>query len=279
MKKVTVVIGMVCCLALLLTGNCRAEQNYVFGVHPFKNPAELSKMFKPLRDYLGGALGGEVSFRSAKDYEAAKQALLNGEIDISYMGPSLFAMVNKEHPGKIRIAAAVLSNGSPTFKGVIVARQDSPITSLQDLQGKNFAFGDRESTLSCYMPAHMLMQAGIFDGMKYQFVGSHDNVALGVLNKAFDAGGMQPSVANNYLDKGLKIIAESDPVYEHVIVTGPKVDDATFEKIQQALLNVKDPAVYTSIGKGLTGFAVVQPSDYDALYTIMKAVDAKIPLH
>ncbi|MFZ5764409.1 MAG: phosphate/phosphite/phosphonate ABC transporter substrate-binding protein [Thermodesulfobacteriota bacterium] len=277
MKKTMVLLTMFFCLLLITTGS-QAADSYVFGVHPFKNPAELGKMFKPLRDYLGAELGAEISFRSAKDYEAAKQALINGEIDISYLGPSLFAMVNNEHPGKIRIAAVVLSKGTPSFKGVIVARQDSPITTLADLKGKNFAFGDRESTLSCYMPAYMLMTAGIFDGMTYKFVGSHDNVALGVLNKAFDAGGMQPSVAQTYLDKGLKIVAESEPVPEHVIVVGSKVDDATFEKIRQALINVKNPEVYTAIGKSLTGFAAIDPAEYEKLYEIMKQVDAKIPL-
>lgn len=277
MKKTVVLLAMFFCLLLISTGS-QAADSYVFGVHPFKNPAELGKMFKPLRDYLGAELGAEISFRSAKDYDAAKQALINGEIDISYLGPSLFAMVNNEHPGKIRIAAVVLSKGTPSFKGVIVARQDSPISTLADLKGKNFAFGDRESTLSCYMPAYMLMTAGIFDGITYKFVGSHDNVALGVLNKAFDAGGMQPSVAQTYLDKGLKIVAESEPVPEHVIVVGSKVDDATFEKISQALINVTNPEVYTAIGKSLTGFAAIDPAEYAKLYEIMKQVDAKIPL-
>ncbi|MFZ5758263.1 MAG: phosphate/phosphite/phosphonate ABC transporter substrate-binding protein [Thermodesulfobacteriota bacterium] len=277
MKKTVVLLAMFFCLLLITTGS-QAADSYVFGVHPFKNPTELGKMFKPLRDYLGAELGAEISFRSAKDYDASKQALINGEIDISYLGPSLFAMVNNEHPGKIRIAAVVLSKGTPSFKGVIVARQESPISTLADLKGKNFAFGDRESTLSCYMPAYMLMTAGIFDGMTYKFVGSHDNVALGVLNKAFDAGGMQPSVAQTYLDKGLKIVAESEPVPEHVIVVGSRVDDATFEKIRQALINVKNPEVYTAIGKSLTGFAAIDPAEYAKLYEIMKQVDAKIPL-
>ena len=276
MKKGIVLFLFTLCFTLTLQGTSQAEKNYVFGVHPFKNPAKLMKMFTPLREYLGNELGAKVTFRSAKNYDAALQALLAGEIDISYMGPSLIAAASKEHPGKVRIAAAILNAGKPTFKGVIVARQDSPINNLKDLAGKKIAFGDRKSTLSCYVPAHMLMEAGIFDSLSYEFVGSHDNVALGVLKKKFDAGGLKPGVALKYVDKGLKIIAESDLIYEHVVVVGPSVDDATFKKIQNALLNVKDPKVYTSIKKSVTGFAVVQPSDYDNLAALMKVVDSKI---
>lgn len=276
MKKGILLVFFTLCFSLTFQGNSQAEKSYVFGVHPFKSPTKLMTMFTPLREYLGKELGAKVTFRSAKNYDAALEALLAGEIDISYMGPSLIASANSEHPGKVRIVAAILSKGVPTFKGVIVARQDSEINSLMDLEGKRIAFGDRQSTLSCYVPAYMLMEAGIFDSVNYTFVGSHDNVALGVLKGKFDGGGLKPDVAMKYLDKGLKIIAESEPVYEHVVVVGPSVDDATFKKIQHALLNVKDPTVYTSIKESVTGFAVVQPSDYDNLTTLMKKVDSKI---
>ncbi|MDH5525648.1 MAG: phosphate/phosphite/phosphonate ABC transporter substrate-binding protein [Desulfobulbaceae bacterium] len=276
MKKKLMLLGMVLCFSLLLQENSRAEKNYVFGVHPFKSPAKLAKMFKPLQEYLGQELNAKVNFRSAKDYESALDALAAGEVDISYLGPALFAIIDKEHPGKIRIAGAILNDGKPTFKGVIIARQDSGINTLEDLKGKRFAFGDRKSTLSCYMPAYMLMQAGVFEGLNYNFIGSHDNVALGVLKKSFEAGGVKPAVAKQYLSQGLKIIAESEPVYEHMIVVGPKVTDEDFKKIQTALLTVKDANIYTSIKQSITGFTKVDPSNYDNLKKVIEQVDAKI---
>ena len=219
-----------------------------------------------------------MEFRSAKDYDTAMNNLLNGTVHFAYLGPSALAILDEKNPGKLRIAAAVANKeGGPTFKGVIVVKDDSPIKSLADLQGKRFAFGDRESTLSCYMPASMLMQAGAFDSMTYEFLGSHSNVAKGILNGMFAAGGLQPNVAKEFEGKGLRVIAETEPVYEHVIAIGPSVDQATADKVRQALLNVKDPAVYTSIKGSLIGFVQVQASDYDNLKTVMREVDAKIP--
>jgi len=276
MQRKLLILSITVLLSLLLQGNSWAEKSYVFGVHPFKTADQLDKMFKPLREYLGHELDAKVGFRTAKDYGAALDALGRGEIDISYLGPALFAIIDKEHPGKIRIAAAILNNGNPTFKGVIIARQDSPVNSLEDLKGKKFAFGDRKSTLSCYMPAYMLMQAGVFDSLDYKFIGSHDNVALGVLKKVFDAGGVKPAIAKQYMSQGLKIVAESEPIYEHMVVVGPKVSDEDFRKIQDALLNVTDPNVYTSIKKSITGFVKVEPSQYDNLKEIIGKVDAKL---
>ena len=253
-----------------------AAETYVFGVHPYKNPAELATIFKPMISLLEAETGAKISFRSAKDYESFNQSILKGEIDIFFMGPSIYAELYAQHPDKVRLVATALDKGKPTFKGVIVAKKDSAINSLADLKGKKFAFGDRDSTLSCYIPAAMLMDAGVFDSLKYDFTGKHDNVAQSVLQGGHDAGGLKPDVAEKYMGQGLKIIAESAPVYEHIIGVGSKIDDATMTKIQKALVQVKDPTVYTSIQKSYTGFAVTKPGDYAGLLKIIKKVDAKM---
>ena len=117
----------------------------------------------------------------------------------------------------------------------------------------------------------------MFGTLDYKFYGTHDKVAANVLRGKAVAGGLKPAVAANYADQGLEVLAESDPVYEHMIVVGTNVDDATYQKISAALLSVQDETVYKSIKKSLTGFAKVQPADYDSLKTVMKTVDAKVP--
>ncbi len=227
--------------------------------------------------YLEKELGVEITFKRARDYESAMNAIISGDVDISYLGPAGFAALDMESPGKVRICAAVENEGDTTFKGVIATKKGSGIKSLQDLKGKSFAFGDRASTLSFYMPAYMLMEAKVFDTLDYQFYGTHDKVAANVLRGKAAAGGLKPDVAASFAEQGLVVIAESAPVYEHMIVVGTNVDDATYQKISAALLSVQDETIYKSIKKSLTGFAKVQPADYDHLKTVMQSVDAKVP--
>lgn len=272
-KIVVAVALLTCCFSAPVL----AAETYVFGVHPYKNPATLAAMFKPLMAELEAQTGAKLTFRSSKDYASFNEALIKGKIDIAFMGPALYAELSNHYPDKVRLAATALADGQPTFKGVIIAKKGSAINSLADLKGKKFAFGDRDSTLSCYMPAVMLMDAGVLDSIKYDFTGKHDNVATSVIKGMHDAGGLKPDVAKKYMDQGLKIIAESAPVYEHVIVVGAKVDEANMKKIQAGLANIKDPAAYTTIQKNYTGFTITtKPSDYASLFDTIKKVDAKI---
>ncbi len=263
---------------VVTAGNLSAREQYVFGVHPFKKPTTLLKMFSPLIDYLEKELDADISFRSAKNYDSAMTALVNGEIDISYLGPAPFAMLAHKYPGRLRPAGAIVNkNGMTTFKGVIVAKEGSDINQIADLRGKKIALGDRKSTLSCYMPVYMLMQEKIFHTVEYRFLGSHDNVAKGVLKGLFAAGGLKPNVARKYVGRGLKIIAESEPVYEHLVVIGPRVDSKIADKIQAALLKIDDPKVYRAIKSDITGFAPVKIADYDNLQQIIKVVNEQLP--
>ncbi len=282
MKRMRHAKWIVVCLIMVLSfglsvGSAYGQDKLVFGVHPFKSAKELNKMFTPLIKYLEKETGQKIQFRSSRSYDAAIKAILDGKVDISYLGPAGYAILSDEHPTKVRPIAVVVNKGKPTFKGVIVTKDDSRIKSLKQLRGKKVAFGDRKSTLSCYMPAYMIMKAGVFDSISYNFLGTHDNVAKAVQAGFFDAGGLKPGVANKYIGKGLKVLAVSQEVHEHVIVAGSRLNPAMYKKIRRAILNVKDPKVYKSIKKSLTGFASVRSRDYNNLRTVIKAVDAKIP--
>ena len=273
----SLVLGVALCF-MLFPGLTQAQPSLVFAVHPFKKPDQLKKMFNPLIEYLQKETGAAIEFRSGKDYAAVESAMVSGEAHISYMGPSLYAATKANHPGAVQALGVIRKKGITTFKGVIVAKDGSAINSVADLKGKKFAFGDRHSTLSAYMPAYMLMQAGVFESLDYKFIGSHDNVAKGVLAGAFDAGGIKPEVAANYVGKGLKIVAESDPVENHVLVISSKVDKEMITKMQAAVRKLNDPAVLQAIAKSADAFVEPNDAGYDKLLQIMKQVDVKIPL-
>lgn len=270
------ILALTMVATMMLGAVAWAADSLVFAVHPFKKPAELVKMFKPLTDYLAAELGTEVQLVIGKNYEEVMQGYETGKINLGFMGPSLFALEGGK--GMVKPLARIVVNGKGSFQGVIVTRQDSQIKSLADLKGQGFAFGDAESTLSHYVPHYMLMQQGVYlkDLSKYAFIGNHDNVALNVLQGNFAAGGLKPETASQYMDRGLKVLATSEPVPEHVFVASSKLDQKSFQRIKQALLKA-DLALLKPVNNQLTGLEEAKVEDYAGLRTLMTEVDSKDP--
>jgi len=126
------------------------------------------------------------------------------------------------------------------------------------------------------MPCKMLMDAGVFDTLeKYDFLGKHSKVVQYVAMGGFEAGGVKEAVADKNLDK-IKILDQSQPVYDFLVVAHRSMDDEQYRQIKDAVLKLKDPEILGSIKKGVTGFIETRDSNYDNLRAIMKEVDEKL---
>lgn len=253
-----------------------AKHDLVFGVHPFKKPSKIYKMFKPLTEQLSKMTGYNVKIVIGKSYDDILDKYRKGEVDFGYFGPASYVQARKES-GVVPLAR-IMMNGKGAFKGVIVVRNNSKIKSLSDLKGKKFAFGDKASTLSHFVPHHMLMEKNIYlKNLKYYaFTGNHDNVALNVLNGTFHAGGLKPAVANQYLAKGLKILVESEWIPEHLFAASKHLSEKQRNKLLTALLKV-DISVLKAIKGAITGVEPAKDADYDKLRQIINEVNHKDP--
>jgi phosphonate transport system substrate-binding protein len=271
-RSFAVVLAVVFVLSLLSVPAAWAKDKLVMGVHPYKPISDLYKIYKPIADAVAQKMGKPVELRIGKTYDEAVELVGKGDVDFSYLGPSLY--VEAKSKFNVKLLAQIITNGKPVFHGVIIAKKGSGIAALKDLKGKNFAFGERESTLSHIVPLYMLMEAGVqlSDLKKYGFFGTHDNVALNVLRGASDAAGVQPDVADKYLDQGLQIIARSEDLPEHVFAATKSLDPATTTKLQNALLGL-DMVLLKGIKAPITGIQKGNDKDFDVLRKIMKAVE------
>lgn len=259
---------------VLLIAALPSQAELTLGVHPFKPPSKLVAAFTPLTSYLSEKLGEPVTLRIAKDYQAHIDAVGNHEIDIAYLGPVLYVdLVNQF--GATQLLARQAINGTPIFHGRIFVRDDSPIKSLADLKGKRFAFGDSHSTMSHLVPRYMLAQAGIHLDMLagHAFVGDHVNVVLGVLAGDFDAGAVKEDVFRQYEHRGLRNLATSIPLSDHIFVASKHLPPQKVQRLKELLLNLhKDPRgspILHAVTPGVTALMPVQDSDYDSLRNVL----------
>lgn len=259
--------------ALWLSGPAQAE--LVLGVHPFKPATRLVDAFTPLTQYLGDKLGQRVTLRISQDYQAHIDATGHNAFDIAYLGPSLYVKLRDAH-GERPLLARQRIGARPVFHSKIFVRANSPINDLAGLAGKRFAFGDPKSTMGHLVPRYQLWQAGItVDRLAgYRFVGDHVNIALGVLAGEFDAGAIKEDVFYQYEKRGLRAIATSEPISDHLFVASSRMPPALVDRLRDIMLGMhQDPRgreALQAVTAGINALVPVQDSDYDSLRAVLK---------
>ena len=273
------VLGLLCAL-LVWSGLAQAEpRRLILAVHPYLPYQEVTAKFAGLANYLARQLGREVSIRVGKDYQEHIRFIGEDRVDIAFLGPASYVTLTREH-GQKPILAKLVVRGRPFFQGRIIARSDSAIKTLADLPGRRFAFGDPESTMSHLVPRFMLLENGIPLGTlaAHEFLGSHDNVALGVLVGDFDAGAVKEEVFMKFEANGLVDIATTVRVSEHLFVTRADMEPALVDELRAVLWQLKDSAAgrraMNSIKTGVSGMMPATDQDYDSLRRILTGLQA-----
>lgn len=262
-----------------LHASAESPGRLVLGVHPYLQPSDIFERFNPLAAYLSSELGILVALEISTDYDTHIDRVGAGSIDIAFMAPVSYVRLVDTF-GYVPLLAGMETGGRTTFNGYIIARKGSGLTGLADLKGRRFAFGDHTSTMSHYVPRAMLLEAGVdvADLAAYEYVGHHENVALGVLAGDFDAGGVKAEVFKEYRARGLVALAESPPYADHLFVANPYLDAEMVRAIREALLRLSGrpggPAMLEAIKHGLTNLVPVVDAQYDTLRQMLRALGA-----
>ncbi|GGF69487.1 phosphate/phosphite/phosphonate ABC transporter substrate-binding protein [Alteromonas lipolytica] len=155
---------------------------YSFGVVPQQSAFKLAKMWTPLLQHLSEQTGISIQFVTAKDIPSFENELAAGNYDLSYMNPYHY-VVFSDKAGYVPL----VRDSKKGLKGIIVTRHDSPITSIQQLQGLALAFPAPAAFAASIIPRAEMNRAGI--SIVPRYVNSHDSVYLNVIKSLFPAGG------------------------------------------------------------------------------------------
>ncbi|MBF0327625.1 MAG: phosphate/phosphite/phosphonate ABC transporter substrate-binding protein [Nitrospirae bacterium] len=251
-----------------------AQEPLILGFPSFLSATELHKRFGPLAEHLGRELGRPVKILNEGDYEAHMYRIKKGKVDIAFLGPAAYIAYTKKF-GKVPLLAVYETDGKKTFRGFIVVNKASTITKLSQLRGKNFAFGDAKSTMGHILPRYIMMRSGIEVKHlgRHEFLGNHENIALGVLSGKFDAGAVREDIYNTYSKEGLNVLAISEPMPDHLFVARPGLQYKTVSKVTKILVSLKDTEdgrkILRSMQKNLTALIAGSDKDYDSLREII----------
>lgn len=233
---------------------------------PDENASQIIKQNKPLEEYLERTLGKRIELVVTTDYSSMIEAMRFGRLDLAYFGP--FSYVLARTKAEIEPFAAMVKDGSTTYRSVLVANAAAGIERVEDIRGKQVAYGDKASTSSHLIPKSILKAAGLDAGEEYKeaFVGAHDAVAVAVQNGHAQAGGLSQPIFESLVERGIvdrakvKVIQVSRPFPQYPWAMRSDLAPGLKAKVREAFHTLKDPAVLKPFKA--EGFAEVKDEDY-----------------
>lgn len=237
----------------------------------------MIERWEKMADYLSGKTGIPVEAKSVKSYKDFVKDFKAGEIDIGYFGGVMYVKLNEEM-GLIPLVTPV-EKGKTSYKGYIIVKEDSGISTLEDLKGKSFSFVNKHSTSGYLMPRLMMLEEGIENTEKYfskvEYTEDHLSCLISVYNGYSDGGAISEFVfdteeASKY--EGIKVIMETEEVPSICIAVRKDMKPEYIEKLKNAFLEIgKTPETKELMELFETqGYLEAKDSDYDM---IKKAMD------
>jgi phosphonate transport system substrate-binding protein len=248
-----------------------------FGVYQSDKATEMYRKFTPVIESIQvdveKRLGRptDIEIQIFKTYEDGIDALCKGTVDFVRFGPSPYILAKRKNPA-LELIAMELEDGKKQFNGCIVVPKDSKITSLAELRGKSFAFGDRNSTIGRYLVQEHLLKEGIhaMDLGRQEYLERHDKVAAAVLAGEFEAGAVKES--NFEEAKGQLRALVIFPNVTKPWVARAGLSQEIVGGVRGALLDLKDPLALKSLK--VSGFAETSDKEYESVQQSMKAAEA-----
>ncbi|WP_163850915.1 phosphonate ABC transporter substrate-binding protein [Pseudooceanicola aestuarii] len=286
-----------------LTGAAAAQDQideFRIGILGGENAQDRLNNHECLKTYTEEALGVPTKLFAPADYDGVIQGLLGGTIDMAWLGASAYAKTFLSDADAVEpVLVKINLDGSFGYHSVGFARKDSGVTSLADMKGKTFGFGDPNSTSGYLIPSIEIpteigatMENGDYFG-EVVFVGGHEQTIVAVNNGDVDAGvtwadgqgewedGFNSGALRKAVDAGLidmndlVEIWRSKPIPEGPIVLRSSLPQDVKDKMTALIDGMydadKDCTYNISAGESL-GF---NPITHDAYVSIVEARKAK----
>jgi phosphonate transport system substrate-binding protein len=198
----------------------------------------------PLQHYLTQYMGREVKLVTLNSYATTLDSLASGSVDFACLG----AVTYVRGRARLGLIPLVQRESDLQFHSLIITNTSKSIYSLSDLRGKQFAYGDTNSTSGHVIPYLEMKHAGLNPDtdLESRYSGEHSATVKLVEMGIVDAGAVDESVFNAMIKDGradrnrLRVIYTSKPFVDYVYVARKGMSDGEKDKFAAALLALKE---------------------------------------
>lgn len=246
------------------------KQEYIMGVFPHLPPRELEKVYSPMAADLSKVIGKPVIFRTSSTYKKFMQSLDKQNFDIAFVQPFDYIRIADKFGYK------PLATRHEMLSAIIVAKQDSPLSSIKDLKDKTISLPPKVAAVSHLITDHVRSNHLIPDkNIKLSNHRSHVSCMQQVLIGSSDACGTAAAALRFFEHKmkvTLKIISKSKSIPHTLFSIHPRVPSGLQKKIRARILEWgKTDEGKKLLARGrLKPLRAIRDSDYDVVRGMTK---------
>lgn len=255
-------------VSFLLPLNAQAKDEWVFATVAGDNPFQIETLYQPLVSYLSRVTGKEIRLDVSSSYTTYAVRMRSNRFDLTFDDAHFTAwrIGNKGYMPLVRL------DGDNQI--VVVTRSNTSLQNLEDLAS------GRSRVCSLDSPSLVAMAfLSRFPNPAQQPNLIHaDNVAdtLDCLRRERGDVAVLSLGAWRYADQnGLRVLVEPDARYPEVTLSAsPRVDEATRQKIRDALLSDEGRRVSENILSHYrrSSFVPASPEEYAGLERLLSSV-------
>lgn len=238
------------------------KNSYTIAIIPQFSPSIIEHSWMPLIERISKNSGVMLKLKFYRSIPEFEEDFMKGTPDFVYLNP-YHAIMARKTQGYIPL----VRDDEEALIGILVVRKDSPIKSIQELNGRRVAFPSPNA-----FAASLFMRALLADKEKIRiiprYLTTHSNVYRHVaLGKAAAGGGVNKTLNKESpeLKRMLKIIYQTPGVASHPLCVHPRVAPSVRRAVNDTILKLADSKSGRKILKAVELSRPVQP-DYDRDY-------------
>src|SRR3954471_21129405 len=253
--------------AVLHSPGAAAQQSYSFNVLNQRTIALTAQYWNPILTYVSRKSGVPLELKLAKTAQEGNAIAEKGGYDFLYTNH--FFTPERDHLGFRVIARPA----GPGIRSQIVVPEDSPIQTLQDLNGKDVAFVSPDAFAGYSLPMDALLRAKVKPNVV--FTGNQEASSAQLRINKVAAAGVNSSVMSRYGRREsfeYRALWTSDIYQDLCIMANPKLPADKVAAVKGALIGMaSDPEGQKILEAGADllksngdlGFVAAENRDYD----------------
>jgi len=258
-------------------------EEYQFGVFPYLPPQRIDPMWSPLAKYLTEAVNRGVEVRTRAEYSQYRQAISQEIFDIAYIQPFAYIETAYFH-NYIPLARWVSKydiHRKGRLAGVFVVLDDSPITSLDDINEGVIAMPPERAAVS-QLGVLSMIEKGMDSNKRISISNQRNHISCLqqlVIKRAVACVTATPPIIQFEKKTGnkVRVIATTRKIPSSPVAVHKRIPKKEREIILKKLLELEKSEIGREFlsNAGLSGFVVTTDADYDEVRKISKTLNNK----